>query len=75
MLLQARTAGRVSQTTMAKAVGYNLRNFNGVEKGRQYTGIMTALALVLATGVEVRDFFNELYAYWLEPTPGEGNDS
>lgn len=63
-LLQARVAGAVSQTAMAKAAGYHLRNINGVESGRQDPGIMTALALVKATGVDIGDFFNTLYRYW-----------
>lgn len=63
-LVQARMAGAVSQTAMAKAAGYNLRNINGVESGRQDPGIMTALALVKATGVDIGDFFNNLYCCW-----------
>ena len=65
-LVQARLAGVVSQTAMAKAANYNLRNINGVENGRQEPGIMTALALVMTTGVDVREFFNILHACWLE---------
>lgn len=65
-LVQARLAGVVSQTAMAKAANYNLRNINGVENGRQEPGIMTALALVMTTGVDVREFFNTLYACWRE---------
>ena len=63
-LVQARVAGAVSQTAMAKAAGYNLRNINGVESGRQDPGIMTALALVKATGVDIGYFFNTLYKCW-----------
>lgn len=65
-LVQARLAGTVSQTAMAKAAKYSLRNINTVESGRQEPGIMTALALVMTTGVDVREFFNTLYACWRE---------
>lgn len=65
-LVQARVAGAVSQTAMAKAADYNLRNINGVESGRQDPGIMTALALVMATGVNVEEFFSTLYTCWRE---------
>lgn len=65
-LVQARVAGTVSQTAMAKAAGYNLRNINGVESGKQDPGIMTALALVRTTGVDIADFFNTLYLCWQE---------
>ncbi|MBB5144328.1 helix-turn-helix domain-containing protein [Desulfovibrio intestinalis] len=60
LLAQARVAGGVSQTAMAKTAKYNLRNVNAVEKGRQEPGVMSALALVAATGVGIRDFFNSL---------------
>ena len=65
-LVQARVAGAVSQTAMARAAGYNLRNINGVESGKQDPGIMTALALVMTTGVDVENFFNKLYQSWCE---------
>lgn len=65
-LVQARVAGAVSQTAMAKAAGYNLRNINSVEAGKQDPGIMTALALVKTTGVGIEDFFNTLYRCWRE---------
>lgn len=58
LLVQARAAGGVSQTAMAKTAKYNLRNVNAVEKGRQEPGVMSALALVGATGVDIREFFN-----------------
>lgn len=70
-LRQARTAACISQTAMAKAASYNLRNINAVEKGTQTPGIMTAMALVLATGVDTREFFNRLYFTWLETGAGE----
>lgn len=66
LLFQARSAARVSQTAMAKATGYNLRNINTVEKGKQEPGIITALSLVLSTGVDIKEFFNTLYFWWLE---------
>lgn len=49
---------------MAKAAKYSLPNMNTVENCRQEPGIMTALALVMTTGVDVREFFNVLYACW-----------
>ena len=63
---QVRVATAVSQTAMARAAGYNLRNINGVESGKQDPGIMTALALVKTTGVNVADFFHSLYLCWCE---------
>lgn len=65
-LVQARAAASVSQTAMAKAANYNLRNINGVESGKQDPGIMTALALVRTTGVDIGNFFNTLYLCWHE---------
>ena len=65
-LLQARVASCISQTAMAKAAGYNLRNINAVEKGKQEPGIITALSLVLTTGVNIKTFFNSLYFWWIE---------
>ena len=66
LLAQARLAGAISQTAMAKAAGYTLSNINAVEKGRQEPGIMTALALVMTTGVDVREFFTTLHTCWRE---------
>lgn len=60
LLVQARQAAGMSQTAMAKRTGYSLRNINTVEKGRQEPGVMSALALAAATGVEVGDFFAHL---------------
>lgn len=60
LLAQARKARGVSQTAMAKTAKYNLRNVNAVEKGRQEPGVMSALSLVAATGVDIREFFNRL---------------
>ena len=66
LLAQARRAAAVSQTAMAKAARYGLRNMNLVEKGAQEPGIMTALALVMTTGVDVEGFFTALHASWRE---------
>lgn len=62
LLAQARTSARITQTAMARAAGYNLRNINAVEKGKQEPGIMTALALVMTTGVDAGQFFDTLRA-------------
>ena len=61
LLTQARLAVGMSQTAMAKSAGYNLRNVNAVEKGQQEPGVMSALALVAATGVDIRGFFDQLH--------------
>ena len=61
LLAQARLAVGMSQTAMAKSAGYNLRNVNAVEKGQQEPGVMSALALVAATGVDIREFFDQLH--------------
>lgn len=58
----ARLYGQVSQTAIAKRAGYSLRNINAVEKGQQEPGVMVALAMVGATGVDVRSFFAGLHA-------------
>lgn len=67
LLAQARLAGAVSQTAMAKLAGYNLRNVNAVEKGRQEPGIIPALRLVAATGADIRCFFNQ-FCEFSDPT-------
>ena len=61
LLAQARLAVGMSQTAMAKSAGYNLRNVNAVEKGQQEPGVMSALALVAATGGDIRYFFDQLH--------------
>lgn len=61
LLAQARLAVGMSQTAMAKSACYNLRNVNAVEKGQQEPGVMSALALVAATGVDIREFFDQLH--------------
>lgn len=63
LLAQARQAVGMSQTAMAKYAGYNLRNINAVEKGKQEPGVMSALALVTATGVDIREFFDQLHQF------------
>lgn len=63
-LVQARVAADMSQTAMARAACYSLRNINAVEKGLQDPAIMTALALVMSTGAEVRAFFAALHVSW-----------
>lgn len=65
-LVQARVAADMSQTAMARAANYSLRNINAVEGGRQDPGIVTALALVTSTGADVRAFFAALQASWRE---------
>lgn len=65
-LRQARIAAGISQTAMARAAHYNLRNIKGVETGRQDRAIMTALTLVVSTGVDARQFFSVLSEAWKE---------
>lgn len=60
LLAQARTQAHVSQTAMAKAVGYNLRNISLVESGQQEPAIITSIALVMATGEDIERFFTQL---------------
>lgn len=47
----------VTQKIVAEKAQYNLRNILNVESGNQEPGIMTALALVCATGMNVIEFF------------------
>ena len=61
LLAQARLAVGMWQTAMAKSAGYNLCNGNAVEKGKQEPGVKSALALVAATGVDIREFFDHLH--------------
>lgn len=70
LLAQTRLAAAVSQTAMTKATGYNLRNMSVVEKGLQELGVMTELALVMTTGVDVEEFFRTLHKAWLGERPG-----
>lgn len=65
-LVQARVAAGMSQTAMARSANYSLRNINAVEKGQQDPGIVTALALVMSTGADVRGFFAALHESWKE---------
>lgn len=62
LLLQARLETGVSQKIIAEAAAYNLRNMGKVEKGEQEPGVMTALAMVDATGCDVRGFWTKLQA-------------
>ena len=62
------TGGGVSQTAMAKQAGYNLRNVNAVEKGRQEPGVVSALCLVAATGADIRSFFHHLHEFSTIPS-------
>lgn len=62
LLHQARLAAGLAQAEMARKVQYSLRNISAVEKGRQEPGVMIALGMVTATGVDVKTFFNTLHA-------------
>ena len=73
LLVQARQAVGMSQTAMAKYAGYNLRNINAVEKGKQEPGVMSALALVTATGVDIREFFVQLHQVAAIPLNGSSS--
>lgn len=64
LLAQARISSGISQAAMAKMAGYNVRNINAVEHGKQEPGIIKAVALVIATGSDVRIFFNQMYELW-----------
>lgn len=68
LLRQARESVRLSQTALAKNAAYNLRNINAVEAGRQEPGIIIALRLVVATGVNVNGFFDSLSTFMEEVT-------
>ena len=61
LLHQVRLAASLSQAEMAQKVQYNLRNMGAVEKGIQEPGVMVALSMVMATGTDVKTFFNTLY--------------
>ncbi len=50
----------VTQKAVANAAQYNLRNLFNVEAGSQEPGVMVALAMVCATGCDVRWFFSTL---------------
>lgn len=54
---EVRTAYGISQKTVAEKANYNLRNMLEVENGRREPGVMTALAMVCATGCDVGWFF------------------
>lgn len=63
MFKEVRVHYGVTQKVAAESAGYNLRNLHSVESGSQEPGIMTALALVSATGANVESFFDRLH--WL----------
>ena len=48
---------QISQKIVSDAAGCDLRNMLNVESGQQEPGIMTALSMVIALGVNVGDFF------------------
>ena len=56
----------VSQQNVAHYADYHQRNILEVEKGKREPGVMTALALVCATGCDVSWFFNSLLKYSLK---------
>lgn len=58
LLKEVRVFYGVSQKTVAEKAGYHLRNMLEVEKGEREPGVMTALAMVTATGGDVKWFFN-----------------
>lgn len=60
MFKEVRAHYGVTQKTVAEKAHYNLRNILNVESGNQEPGIMTALAMVCATGADVKDFFEQL---------------
>jgi DNA-binding XRE family transcriptional regulator len=59
----------VTQKTVAERSRYNLRNLLTVESGQQEPGVMTALAMVCAVGVDIVEFFEELYRLQKEVLP------
>jgi len=59
----------VTQKVVAGSAQYNLRNLLNVENGQQEPGIMTALAMVCATGVDVKAFFGKLHQFLCECSP------
>ena len=58
---EVRQLTKTTQKTVAEKARYNLRNLLNVESGTQEPGIMTALAMICATDVDVAEFFEELY--------------
>lgn len=70
LLREIRLANGITQMTVAKAANYNLRNILNVETKGQEPGIMTAIALVAATGCPVGIFFEVLSQYLKEISSG-----
>lgn len=68
---QIRLENEISQSAVAKKVGYSLRNMNAVESGKQEPGVMTALNMVGAIDADICQFFNTL-AEVLEVQKGMG---
>lgn len=62
LLKEVRVFYGVSQKNVAEKAGYHLRNMLEVEKGEREPGVMTALAMVAATGCDVGMFFERLYS-------------
>lgn len=61
LFLQARQQTGVTQRIIADFVGYSLRNMGKIEKGQQEPGVMIALGMIGATGVDIRSFFSTLH--------------
>ena len=60
LLSQARVQLGVSQREIAELTNYSARNIGKIEKGGQEPGVMTALMMVVATGCDVKAFFDKL---------------
>ena len=60
LLKEVRVFYGVSQKIVAGKAGYHLRNMLEVEKGEREPGVMTALAMVVATGCDAQSFFSVL---------------
>lgn len=60
MFKEVRLHHGVTQKSVAEKARYHLRNLLNVESGQQEPGIMTALAMVCATGTDVKEFFDKL---------------
>jgi DNA-binding XRE family transcriptional regulator len=61
MFKEVRLHYGTTQKAVAENARYNLRNLLNVESGNQEPGIMTALAMVCATGADVEAFFDKLH--------------
>lgn len=68
LLKEVRVMNGITQKRVAKAANYNLRNILNVETKGQEPGIITAIALVAATGCPVGIFFQVLAQYINEIT-------